>query len=1057
MASKRALAASHSSQSNSQPTPSAQRPTKRARVAPSSPSLASSQLPAEPSTLASVVPETPSLPASAPSAQLPPLPAPVKRTRTEGSLRRLSSGHPAASAPRTDSALAGAGKRPRTRPGSTLAGAKVGGKAKDLRDRVEAEEMWVRRSKGAQGGQGLGFAGYLKMGVGAFVERGCTTLTVNAMGAAIPLALSLAMAIRDAIPGGEPSSSSSPDSDPEDDERNEEESIVQMQVRTGSKTVADEVTPDDEDEDLVYQSRTKSTLHPRPARLPSPPVPALKRTHDPPAMLNFLFGGSSAQKKKQRAAHPFPSSSSRSYPPGGASPYGAGHDGGYDDVVLGGNAHGGGDLGSSGMAASRTSFSAPAASDGAFVGGSTSSPPPSTHATDPAGYSAESSYPPLPSFSRPSSSPSGSARYPPPAATLARLRAVLDAQSPALHDTLSPPLPPSDPALLSLRATLAPYVLPPAVVESYLVHDGQEPLSSSGGGAAGGARVGGLGLVYGLWWLPLEQVETEWRFWRALEHAGGLSGPGLAGDAFGASVSGVRGGRAHPYEREEEDGGERGSEAEGMGAFPEGWVRARYSHPGWLPLLTDRCGNYIGVDLDPPPPSPSSPTSPTHVAPGAPGAKARTYGQPGQVIAFGREIDTKVVLFPGDGPGGWARFLAAFVDDVERGEFARLGERPGAGDGGVDEREWDEERQSGGVLRRRGSGSGSSGEEDGWADGDGLGDRGYFETDVYGEEVVGSGPGARSAQTWVLRAEYRRLADKLDLPGGIIGLLCERSRRKWRSLGVGSATHQPRGILPMTVPGQPLSVVVPPSSGTGVEAVQGEEDEPQSATTERPSQAQAQEAALPAAEGSTVVTSASESNVSLVLSPPSPTKAGTAPAASLPSRSSHDSARSHKSSASGASSAYLRESPRSHPSARQQQQRAPRRPPPPPAALFLPTFTDLDFSDAVSADPASPQGQRPPLVPKASWLLSDGRDAVANAAAGALSRLSIGSSGTPTTASGALLPTSLSREESEENGIALAERNSSRTALVSGGGGGSPTDEMSGSPVERVEVVAHRA
>ncbi|GAA6057552.1 hypothetical protein JCM3770_000252 [Rhodotorula araucariae] len=184
---------------------------------------------------------------------------PSQRTRVDGSLRRLSSGHPAASAQRTDSALArpAGAKRPRTRPAATLAGSKVGGKAKDLRDRVEAEDLWVRRPKGAQGHQGLGFAGYLKMGVGAFVERGCTTLSVNAMGAAIPLALSLAMAIRDALPGGEPASSS-PASDSDDD--GEGESIVQMQVRTGSKTVADEVTPEDEDEDLVYQSRTKSTI-----------------------------------------------------------------------------------------------------------------------------------------------------------------------------------------------------------------------------------------------------------------------------------------------------------------------------------------------------------------------------------------------------------------------------------------------------------------------------------------------------------------------------------------------------------------------------------------------------------------------------------------------------------------------------------------------------------------------------------------------------------------------------------------------------------------------------
>lgn len=104
------------------------------------------------------------------------------------------------------------------------------------------------------------------------------------MGAAIPLALSLALAIRDAIPGGEPPalSSSSDDAaggqgegEEEDDAR---ESIVRMQVRTGSKTVADEVTPEDEVHSLSFRSlllgltrrpSLSSTAGPRP-RVPVP-------------------------------------------------------------------------------------------------------------------------------------------------------------------------------------------------------------------------------------------------------------------------------------------------------------------------------------------------------------------------------------------------------------------------------------------------------------------------------------------------------------------------------------------------------------------------------------------------------------------------------------------------------------------------------------------------------------------------------------------------------------------------------------------------------------------
>ncbi|POY75693.1 hypothetical protein BMF94_1316 [Rhodotorula taiwanensis] len=266
-ASKRALSHSQSSQSPSQGSQT--RPSKRPRVrgpstslpatatsatatktdaAPPAAAVRSSQSP--PKAGAS---EEPGKTTTTPAPTRSQLPPPRKRTVHPGSLRRLSTGHPA----RT---LKGASDPPdRTREKATLSGAKVGGKSKDLKDRVQAEELWIRRPnrKGARatthGKQGLGYAGYLKMGVAAFVQRGCTTLTLHALGAAIPLCLSLALAIRDALPGGEPTTTGS--GAPED-----EPPLVQMEVRTGSKEVQDEITPDDEDDDIVYQTRTISTV-----------------------------------------------------------------------------------------------------------------------------------------------------------------------------------------------------------------------------------------------------------------------------------------------------------------------------------------------------------------------------------------------------------------------------------------------------------------------------------------------------------------------------------------------------------------------------------------------------------------------------------------------------------------------------------------------------------------------------------------------------------------------------------------------------------------------------
>ncbi|GAA6003087.1 hypothetical protein JCM10207_001978 [Rhodosporidiobolus poonsookiae] len=238
--------------SQSSTTPAHPRPSKRPRPAPSSPSLIpSSSSQPEPSTLVS----QPPLPASsAPTPAKPRPQPPKKRSHHPGTLRRLTVAHP----PTPSSALAAGPRSGRggLRPKQTLAGDKVGGKAKDLKDGADREEMWVKRPRGGVS-QGLGFAGYLKKGVGAFMDRGCTSLTVHGMGAAIPLALSLALAIRDAIPGGEPLSLS-PTS--EDEAGGAEDDVVRMEVRTGSKVVHDEVTPEDEDDDIIYQTRTKSTV-----------------------------------------------------------------------------------------------------------------------------------------------------------------------------------------------------------------------------------------------------------------------------------------------------------------------------------------------------------------------------------------------------------------------------------------------------------------------------------------------------------------------------------------------------------------------------------------------------------------------------------------------------------------------------------------------------------------------------------------------------------------------------------------------------------------------------
>ncbi|KAJ7915473.1 hypothetical protein B0H13DRAFT_1999851 [Mycena leptocephala] len=196
--------------------------------------------------------------------------------------------------------------------------------------------------------------------------------------------------------------------------------------------------------------------------------------------------------------------------------------------------------------------------------------------------------------------------YPPLSITWTRLRAWLAREYPELGDTLNYGILPEDLAEIEHQFG---FELPPVVRESYLTVDGQEAES-----AAGCAE----GLFFGLTLLPLEDVLEEWRFWREVDDD----------PSTGANVQ-LR---------------------DSMQSIPTGWIRKEYSQRGWIPLIGDKAGNYVGIDVNP-----------------------ADGGSIGQVIVFGRDFDTKIVLWTGDGPAGWAKWLACFVDDLESGEGYEIG------------------------------------------------------------------------------------------------------------------------------------------------------------------------------------------------------------------------------------------------------------------------------------------------------------------------------------------------------------------------------------------------
>ena len=188
--------------------------------------------------------------------------------------------------------------------------------------------------------------------------------------------------------------------------------------------------------------------------------------------------------------------------------------------------------------------------------------------------------------------------YPPLSHTVHRLRKALADTFPELLETLNSP---ADPRLLATFEHEIGCPLPPPVREMFLTADGQDLDSKDNG------------LFYGLFLLPLDEVIREWNFWRQAEH--------------------------------DPEAGQNPALLATMASIPPQWIKPLYACRGWIPLLSDRSGNYVGVDLDP-----------------------DQGGSWGQVIVFGRDFDRKSVLWRGDGEGGWGKWLAGFVDDLESGD-----------------------------------------------------------------------------------------------------------------------------------------------------------------------------------------------------------------------------------------------------------------------------------------------------------------------------------------------------------------------------------------------------
>lgn len=400
-----------------------------------------------------------------------------------------------------------------------------------------------------------------------------------------------------------------------------------------------------------------------------------------------------------------------------------------------------------------------------------------------------------------------------------------------MADTLNWPA--TEAQLDDLELTIG-FALPPAVRDSYLCYDGQELESNQSCSD---------GLFFGLPLLSLDQIAEEWRFWRNVDED----------PSTGANPE-VKG---------------------WMCSCPAGWVRPEYSCRGWIPLITDRVGNYVGVDLSPNP---------------------GNGGSPGQVILFGRDFDTKIVLWRGEGEGGWGRFLQYIAEELEGGEIWTL-EEEHANDSN------DEEDAIGYESYFSGGGSGA---------GRGGGDRG--------------GDGAAGFR---LKGEYKGWP--------VLEAWADRSMRCWEEIGMPSGQPAWRSDHQ-----QPPSVVLP-----GDQLDVDENGESFDAESSSRGKNRYQEAGSGSnSSSSTAIQGPPRSDQSHPLEPSSPVVTPNTPNLEDAKRSADTL------SPPPMHTSRFRQKQREDPSSevsQQQQQFRPRRAPPAPAAfLDLPTIDDVRAAHAAA-------------------------------------------------------------------------------------------------------------
>lgn len=203
-----------------------------------------------------------------------------------------------------------------------------------------------------------------------------------------------------------------------------------------------------------------------------------------------------------------------------------------------------------------------------------------------------------------------------------RIEAFLEAEYPELEDSLNSGASSAD--LNEFEKDLAAGPLPVEVRQFYKRHDGQ---------FRGGKPTG---LLMGLTLLDIELIMEEYALWAkvaerverqqlSLQHQQQLLG---VSDESLSALQAVRERISNSYLMHQK-------------SVPADAVQPYYVHRGWVPIARDLVGNMVGLDLAPGP-----------------------AGVHGQIILYGRDYDTKVVVAT-----SLQELLFQFVTDLETGSY----------------------------------------------------------------------------------------------------------------------------------------------------------------------------------------------------------------------------------------------------------------------------------------------------------------------------------------------------------------------------------------------------